>query len=454
MNYDEFISTKKYKDEYFGFDIELEDIHPLLFAFQKDIVKWAIKKGRAAIFQDCGLGKTVQQLEWARQIINKESGSILILAPLAVSYQTIREGKKIDIDVKLCKTQSDVVDGINITNYEKLHHFDPTKFIGIVLDESGILKNFNGKLRQDIQNFGEQINYRLCCTATPSPNDFMEIGTHVEFLGYMSRNQMLAEFFTHDSDNTQKWRLKKHAEGIFWEWMSKWCVAMQKPSDMGYDDGNFQLPELIVEHEIIEITNLDDFVGVQTRTLNDRRRARKNSLKQRVKRAAEIANNYDGPVLVWCDLNDESEALAKSIKDSVEVAGKHSNEYKEKALLGFSNNEIRVMVSKASISGFGMNWQHCDRIIFVGLSDSYEQMYQAIRRCWRFGQKNSVHVTVIIGELEKNVLLNIQRKEKQAQTMFNALVNCLKKYGLNRSKIEVKRYLPEKKMNLPKWMVK
>jgi superfamily II DNA or RNA helicase len=451
MEYDEFIKGKVKKDMTYGFDIDDSDIHPLLFDFQREVVKWTVKKGRCAIFQDCGLGKTIQQLEWARHIHQKTNGKILILTPLAVAQQTVREGKKIDLKVNVCKRQSDAVDGINVTNYEKLHHFDPKEFVGVVADESGILKNFAGTVRKEIQAFADNIPYRLACSATPSPNDFMEIGTQSEFLGYMSRNEMLAEFFINDMKETQKWRLKKHAEGLFWEWMSMWCVAMQKPSDLGYEDRDFLLPELVVEYEILDVDNFEDSLA-PCETLNDRRRARKKSLKKRVTRAAEIANNYDGPVLLWCDLNDESSMLADVINDSVEVAGKHTNEYKEKAMMDFSYGKIKAMISKSVIAGFGMNWQHCSRMIFVGLSDSYEQMYQAIRRCWRFGQKSKVYVTVIIGEMEVNVLHNIQRKEQAAQRMFRALIDCLNKHGMNRKMLDVVRYNPTEKMMLPNWL--
>lgn len=451
MRYDEFIEGKARREEFYGFDPP--EPHPMLFGFQREVVQWAVKKGRAALFQDCGMGKTLQQIEWGRMVANHTGGNVLILAPLAVASQTVREGLKIGANITRCKTGDDVRPGLNVTNYDRLHLFSPDQFAGIVLDESSILKSFSGKMRQDIQNFGHQIHYRLCCTATPAPNDIMEIGTHAEFLGYMRRVEMLSEYFVHDGGDTQKWRIKRHAEGDFWSWMASWCVAMRKPSDLGFEDDAFILPALTIHHEVVESPPPEGYLfQIAASTLNERRQARRASMSARVDAAAEIANKHDGPVLVWCDLNDESSQLSRAIPDSVEVSGCHSSEYKEDAMAGFSDGKIRVMVSKPSIAGFGMNWAHCNRMVFVGLSDSYEQMYQAVRRCWRFGQTKPVDATIITGEGESAVVANIKRKEAQASEMFDSLVAHISRYGLNRKGIKRKRYVADQSIILPSWM--
>lgn len=451
MIYSEFLNGKEKRQAFFGFDCT--GINSMLFGFQKDVVTWAVKKGRAAIFQDCGMGKTIQQIEWARIVLEKIGGQALILAPLAVSGQTIREGKKIGVPITLCKTGDDVKSGINITNYEKLQHFSPDQFNAIVLDESSILKNFSGKMRQEIQDFGSGIYYRLACTATPAPNDIMEIGTHAEFLGYMRRTEMLSEYFVHDSGDTQKWRIKGHAEEKFWAWMASWCIAMRKPSDLGYDNHDFDLPKLIMNQQVVEsATNCGYLFPVEAQTLQERRVARRGSLGARVEAAAEIANNHDGPVLVWCDLNDESASLSKAIPDAVEICGSDSPEVKEDGLTGFSTGKYRVLVSKPSIAGFGMNWQHCNRMIFVGLSDSYEQLYQAIRRCWRFGQKKDVTVTIITSEAESTVVKNIERKERQAEEMFTSLVKHISIYKDNFGPQMKKAYKPSEIMTIPSFL--
>jgi len=415
-------------------------------------VKWAVKLGRAAIFQDCGMGKTLQQLEWDRIILSKIGGSALILAPLAVSAQTAREAGKLNLSVNLCRTGDDVKPGINISNYEKLHHFSPDQFGAIVLDESSILKSFSGKVRQEIQQFADSVYYRLACTATPAPNDIMEIGTHSEFVGSMRRVEMLSEYFVHDGGDTQKWRIKGHAEEAFWSWMASWCVAMRKPSDLGYNDDGFILPELIMDHRLVDSPPPEGYLfSTEAKSLDERRAARRASMINRVSTAAEIANSSDDQVLVWCDLNDESHALAKAIPGAVEVTGSDTPEKKETALFNFAAGEIKALVSKPSICGFGMNFQQCNRMIFVGLSDSYEQLYQAIRRCWRFGQKKPVTAHIITSEAESAVVANIERKERQASEMFDSLVRHISVYSKTRARPK-QEYTPGIRMIVPSWL--
>jgi DNA modification methylase len=430
MNYDVFLQHKLKKIKPIGIDVDRDSINDMLFGFQKDLVKWALKNGRSAIFADCGLGKTPMQLEWANQIVKKTGENVLLLAPLAVSKQTEREAKKFNIEnVNIAKSDDDVQEGITITNYEKLHKFDLSKFGGVVLDESSILKSYTSKTRTQLIDSFQSFKYRLACSATPSPNDFMELGNHTEFLGICSREEMLAEYFIHDSSNTQKWRLKKHAEKEFWRFVAGWAAVIEKPSDLGYEDEGFSLPELCVTNEVVEPDEMkrDGLFFEVAQTLSERRDARKESIEDRVKRAADIANSTEEPVLVWCDLNYESKMLTDSIPDAVEITGSDADSHKENAMMDFTDGKIRVLVTKPSIAGFGMNWQHCRKMIFVGLSDSYEAYYQAVRRCWRFGQKSDVDVHVITSIREGRVVENINKKDERSRQMVEMVKEFMPK---------------------------
>lgn len=404
------------------------DINPILFDFQRDIVLWSLKRGKAAIFAGTGLGKTFIQLEWGHHVYNNTGKNCLILAPLAVAYQTVDEGAKLGIDVNICNDQKDVKAGINITNYEKLHKFTASSFGGIILDESSILKAFTGKMRSDIINEFKQTPFKLACTATPAPNDHMELGNHAEFLGIKTRAEMLATFFVHDGGSTKDWRLKGHAVNNFWDWVAEWAVMLANPTDLGYDGTQFLLPPLKY-HQVI--ADKSGFYVKTAKTLNDRRDARRNSIDARVKIAAKIANADKDACIIWCDLNAESDRLKQAISDSAEIRGSHSSEYKEDTLLNFSNGQIKKLITKPSIAGFGMNWQHCNKIIFVGLSDSFERYYQAIRRCWRFGQKKEVNVYITISEKEGAVLANIKRKEKDFNKMLKGMIASTQKITAN-----------------------
>lgn len=418
--YHRFLASKRVTIQPSGVSIPTSNIHPMLFPFQRDIVRWALKLGKACIFAECGLGKTLMQLEWARHL----GGKCLILTPLAVAAQTAREAEKIGIKAQVCRSHNDVIDGINIANYERLHKFDTGDFKSVVLDESSILKSFDGKTRNQIIHAFGNTPYRLACTATPAPNDYMELGNHSEFLGVMSRTEMLSMYFVHDGGNTSKWRLKGHAERKFWEWVASWACVIRRPSDLGYDDNGFILPELKIHEKVIEsgMPSEGMLFAMPAETLQERRGARRASMGARVEEAARIANGTDRPVLVWCDLNGESASLTKAIPDAVEIKGSDSPDHKESAMTGFSDGSIRVLVTKPSIAGFGMNWQHCSDMVFVGLSDSYEAFYQAIRRCWRFGQKSPVNVYLTIGSQELNVLRNVKRKEADLEKMQESMV--------------------------------
>ena len=422
INYQDFIKNKIQVFESVGFEIEKSELNSKLFDFQKDIVRWALKKGRAAIFADCGMGKTAMQLEWADQIYKKEGGKILILAPLAVATQTQREGEKFNIPVNICESQSDVIEGINITNYEKLEKFIAREFNAIILDESSILKSFTGKVRTQIIDSFKNTPYRLACTATPAPNDYMELGNHSQFLGVMTREEMLSMYFVHDGGQTSKWRLKGHAENSFWEWMASWSVFIDNPKNLGYDMEGYELPKL----NIFEIVADGKEVTTEKLTLTQRRNVRKDSLDIRCEKAAELVNNSNENWLVWCDLNDESKKLHDLIIDSVEVKGSDKNSHKSQSMLAFSENKIKCLVTKPKIAGFGMNWQNCRNMIFVGLSDSYEAFYQSMRRCWRFGQEKEVNAYIIISSKEGTVKENIERKQDDAKKMQKAMIELTK----------------------------
>jgi superfamily II DNA or RNA helicase len=452
VDYQEFLKAKQKMIVDSGKEVDDTEINPHLFDYQHDIVKWALKKGKSAVFAGTGLGKTRIQLAWADLV----GGRVLIFAPLAVACQTVQEGKEIGIEVNLCKENADVKDGINITNYDRMERFDLSRFDGIVLDESSILKSQTGKTRNWLIENCSDIPYKLCCTATPAPNDYMELGNHSEFLGCMTEMEMLAMFFIHDGGDTAKWRLKKHAVKVFWEWVASWAVMMVNPADLGYDGSQFILPKLnITQQEVKTEVTTGSLFAVEAKTLQERQQARRDSLKERVAACAEIVNNSDEQFLVWCNLNVESELIAKSIPDSVEVCGSDTPEHKTESMIGFSEKRIRVLVSKPSICGFGMNWQQCHNMIFVGLSDSFEQYYQAVRRCWRFGQKSEVNVYVITADTEGAVVANIQRKERDFEDMLHGMIAATQNItaqNIKRTGRNQKTYNPIVKMELPDWL--
>lgn len=414
--YQKFIESRRFEDVKSGFLIELSDTHHTLMDHQRYLVRWACAKGRAAIFADTGLGKSRTMCEWARHVANHTGGRVIILSPLAVAAQTVNEASRIDLALEYCR--QDTGAQFTITNYEMIDNFDMTQFAGIVLDESSILKNFEGSTRRRITEAAENIPYRLSCTATPGPNDYMELGTQAEFLGVTSRAEMLAMFFQHDSNQTSNWILKGHGRLKFWEWMATWAVFIKSPEDLGLDGSRYVLPGLDIQY--IELPTDHPVAN----TMTERREAKKASLPARVDMAAFLANSTTDPTVVWCHLNDESTALTAAINDAVEVTGSDKPENKERGLMDFSEGRKRVIVSKPKIAGFGMNWQHCNTMIFAGLTDSFEEFYQAIRRCYRFGQTRPVTVYCILSSAERNVIANIQRKEQQ----HNALIASLSAY--------------------------
>jgi DNA modification methylase len=429
-DYQQFLNTKIITHPSAGKSIA--DLHPKLFHFQRDIVRWAARKGRAAIFADCGLGKTPMQLQWAQSLKVKT----LILAPLAVAPQTVREGSKFDVEVCYQRKPERDAD-ITITNYELLEHFDCGKYEAVILDESSILKHFEGKFRNLIIERFADTPYKLACTATPAPNDFMELGNHSEFLGNLTRTEMLAMFFVHDGGDTSKWRLKGHAEKEFWRWVCSWAVMLRRPSDLGYEDGLFQLQSLRFHERQVESETCTEGMLFQMPavTLQERQRARADSVDERAGEvAAIVATRPKEQWLIWCNLNSESSAARLRIPGAIEVAGCNSLEYKEQSMSDFASGKIRVLISKPSICGFGLNFQSCHNVVFLGLSDSYEQFYQAIRRCWRFGQTAEVDCYIVTSSAEGEVVANIKRKEADAQHMAEEMVNNMQE--LNQTEIK------------------
>jgi hypothetical protein len=419
MSYQAFIESKRVEFEGVGF--EAGALSPKLFDFQEAIGKWACKKGRAAIFADTGLGKTAMQVSWAQQVQKHSGGMVLIVAPLCVAQQTVKEAAKFGVTVRFERSQSDAP--IQICNYEMLEHFRPSDFAGIVLDESSILKNETGATRNAVIEACAKVPYRLSCTATPSPNDFMELGSQAEFLGIMRHIEMLSTYFTHDGGETSKWTLKGHAKTKFWEWLSTWAIFIKSPADLGFDGSRYKLPEMVLHNHVVEAEEiLEGFlIPVQAESLQERNRARKQTVDKRVAKVAEIIGDSKESWIVWCHLNDESEKLAAALR-CPQVRGSDTIPAKEAQLIGFGNGSVPRLVTKPSIAGMGLNWQHCHNMVFVGLSDSYEEIYQAIRRCYRFGQKHNVNVHIVSADIEGAVTANIKRKEAQMEEMSAAMI--------------------------------
>ena len=416
MSYADFLRSKQ--RVYAGDGLEARvTLPPQLYDWQAAIVRWALKKGRCALFADCGLGKSFMQIAWA-QALNVPT---LLLAPLCVAEQTVDEAAKLGIDVAYAEGPHAIRGPLTITNYERLDRFDPAAFGAVVLDESSILKAFDGKTRTKLIAAFRNTRYRLCCTATPSPNDIAELANHAEFLGLMTRQEFLATWFVHDDEG---WRMKKHARKPFYRWLASWAMTLRTPSDLGYSDDGYILPELRVRDSVVMASKPPEgmlFHDMAAKGIQGRLAARCASIPDRVARAAEIAQ-APGQWLVWCGLNEESSQLARAIPGAVEISGRDSYVEKRNAILGFVRGEIRVVVTKMKIAGFGLNLQNCHQMICVGLGDSYEQYYQGIRRCWRFGQRDPVDVHIVISESETGVVMNVRQKEQAALAMSRELL--------------------------------
>ena len=427
MDYESFVLSKRRSELATGHNPGSLNEH--LFDFQHAIVSWAARQGRAAIFADTGLGKTLMQLSWADEVTSHTGGMVLILAPLAVSEQTIEQGRTFGIDVhRVPHGGTPNAPGIWITNYERMDAIDFTELHGLVLDESSILKAHDGKTRQRIIDAAQGVPYRLSCTATPSPNDFEELGNQCEFLGVMSRTEMLATYFVNDTGDTGTWRLKGWGASKFWEWMGTWAVVLRNPSDLGFDGSKYILPmPQYIEHVVKTDDIGDELFSRPAMGLAERRKAQRDSIEARCKALADAINTESSePWLIWCHLNDEAALLQSLIPGSVNVQGSDTPEHKAKQMLAFSNGELRVLISKPKICGFGMNWQHCARMAFVGLDDSFEKFYQAVRRCYRFGQKRHVQVHLFTAENEGQILENLKRKEKLHNQMSENMIEHMK----------------------------
>ena len=458
VGYADFLKTKVIVDPPTGI-ADAPALNPKLKHFQRDIATWALRRGRAAIFAGTGLGKSFMELEWCRVVAQHTGKPVLIFTPLAVAAQFVAEGEKWGDPVNHVRSGDEMRPGINVTNYEKIEHFDLTQVGGVVLDESSILKAYDGKTRTQLIQTCQAVPFRLAASATPAPNDFMELGNHAEFLGVMSYTDMLATFFMHDSSETQTWRLRGHAEEPFWRWMCSWAITLRKPSDLGYENAGYDLPPLNqIEHRVgvPYEPSIDSglLFPMEAQSLSERLGARRGSIKERVAKAAEVTPP-DRPFVWWCNLNAEAEAVCAAVPDAIEVRGSDSEASKEKKLADFAAGRIRVLVTKPSICGWGLNWQHCADTGFVGLSDSFEQIYQAIRRFWRFGQTRPVTAHFIAAETEGAVVSNIRRKEQQADHMVASMIdhmrdiNAAEIHGLVRDRAS---YIPTSKMGIPKWL--
>lgn len=460
MNYQEFLQKKAMIDAPTGIE-NPRGISKSLFEWQRPVVKWALQRGRAALFENTGLGKTAQQCEWSRIVERETQMPVLIAAPLAVSHQTIEEALNIlGMPINFAESQDDIGErGVYITNYQKLHKFDSRKFGGIALDESSILKSIDGSTKRALIEEWTVVPFRLACTATPAPNDYMELGNHAEFLGVMKSSEMLSTFFVHDGGETQKWRLKGHAEADFWKWMASWAVCITHPRDIGFEMDGYDLPPLRIHEVIVDFESVPlpgEMIALPAKSLKDRRNARRASIDDRVAKCAEIVNaSPDGQWLTWCGLNNEADECAK-LTNSENVQGSDSDERKEKMMLGFAHGEVHRITTKGSIAGWGMNWQRCHKMAFVGLNDSFEMLFQCIRRCWRFGQKNPVDVYIILSSQEGEVLKNIKRKEADATAMQKALVSHMaaltkKSLGVAATRTTL-AYNPRKELIIPAFL--
>jgi hypothetical protein len=453
MNYNDFLDQRGQRGADSGFKSLF--VPDFLFDFQKYVVEWAVRKGRGAVFADCGLGKTAMGLTWAQNVVQKTNKPVLYLTPLAVGAQTVSEAHKFDLEAHQSKNGT-LINGVVVANYERLHYFSPSDFAGVVCDESSILKSFSGATKGAVTSFMRQVPYRLLQTATAAPNDYIELGTSSEALGYIGYMDMLNKFFKNDLNNSAqgrmrgeviKWRLKGHAELPFWRWVCSWAIAIRRPSDLGFDDARFVLPPLQEVEHLIETDNLRDgmLFALPAVGLFEQREERRNTVNERCEKVAELVNTGK-PAIVWCHLNEEGELLEKLIPDCVQVSGKDSDDRKEAKLEAFANGSARVLVTKPKIGAWGLNFQHCSHVTFFP-SHSFEQYYQAVRRCWRFGQQNAVKVDIVTTEGERGVMANLQRKSDKSDEMFSRLVA-----EMNNAQSITRAQRGTKNLEVPAWL--
>lgn len=459
MSYAQFITSKLAHSQCAGIETSADlGGRYDLFPHQRDLTRWALRRGRAAIFAGTGLGKTRMEVAFAAEVARITGLRALILAPLAVAEQTVAEGAAMGVQVTHVRDGSDPSGPISVTNYDRLHRFDPAQYGAIVLDESSIIKHHDTKTLAALLSAFRDTPYRLAATATPAPNDWAELGTHAEFLGIRSRVEMLSEFFTHDGGDTQVWRLKGHARQSFWRWVASWGALIRSPEDLGHNGDAYQLPPLrVYQHTVASEpgTNGEWLFPAEALTLSERRSARRDSLLERAKACALKVNDSADTWVIWCELNAEADALKSMIHGSVEIRGTDEESSKERRLADFAAGKIRVLITKPSIAGWGLNWQHCHRIGFVGVTDSFESYYQAVRRCWRFGQRHPVEVHLFASEREGAVVTNLRRKEQAAEDLARDLsretLAAVRESVLGSSK-ESNPYLPSHRMQLPSFI--
>ena len=457
-DYRQFLRSKRIAFQSSGLAVDRTQINPLLFAWQGDVTQWALQRGRAALFEDCGLGKTPQQLEWASQVCIHTGQPVLILTPCAVAPQTVREHAKFSIatPIKHVYKYSDCINGINVTNYERLHLIGSKQFAGVVLDESSILKSFTGATKRELIEAFRDTPYRLACTATPAPNDLMELGNHSEFLGAMPSNEMLSAWFINDSMQCGKYRLRKHAIRDFWNWVASWAVCIATPADLGHDASDYKLPPLVVKEHIIETKvgpptgMLFNLGGVSATDVHREKRA---ALADRADAVARLVNGDRDQWTIWCDTNYEADALKERIPDATEVRGSHNEQQKEAAFESFALGKSRCIITKADIAGHGLNWQHCHKATwFAGYS--YERFYQAIRRQWRFGQQYPVEVHVVMTEGEQSIADVLHRKESVHEQMKCEMAVAMREFQIGNlyGRRDLSEYRPERSMEVPSWL--
>ena len=461
--YAEFLATKMQRAAPVGFAVDHARLPDAMKPFQSAITAWACRRGKAALFEGTGLGKTLQELSWASEVQHETKRPVLVLTPLAVAEQTVGEAEKFNIDgVAYASDHEEARAPIVVTNYDRLHRFDVSRFGGVVLDESSILKAADGKTRAAIMEACADVPYLLPASATPAPNDWTELGQHSELLGVMTAKEMLSMFFVHDGSNRANggdgWRLKRHAEQDFWAWLASWAVMIRKPSDLGFDEPGYELPPLHKHQITVPSSGPRPFemFTAEVSDLSDRLAERRDSLPQRVAAAVDIAMaGRDRPWVHWCNLNDEANAIVRAIPGAVQVAGSDPREEKKAKLLAFSRGEIQDLVTKPSIAGFGMNWQHCHSLTCVGLNDSFEQLYQLLRRFWRFGQKNAVDAYLIASEREGSVVANLNRKERDFEAMADAMalhMRDITRVAVRGGRVAASDQRANLKMELPRWL--
>jgi Helicase conserved C-terminal domain len=453
MNYEEFIRSKSQWNNRCG--VDPGELPGWLYDFQAYLVEWALRQGRAAIFADCGMGKTAMQLAWAQRIIEVTNKPVLIVTPIAVGAQTIQEAERFGITAKRSRDGSCSGDKcIWVTNYEQLHKLDPSMFAAVVCDESSAIKDFKSERKAVVVEFMRTIQYRLLCTATAAPNDFWELGTSSEALGLLGFRDMITKFFKQETSKDHhgwgrtKYRFRGHAEQPFWSWVCSWARSIQNPEDIGFDGSRFVLPQLIeVEHVVNSARLRDGFLfSLPARDMQEEREERRRTMPERCEMAASLVHKHEGASVLWCELNDEGDMLEKLVSDSVQVKGSTSDDEKEEALIGFSKGDIKRLIIKPKIGAWGLNWQHCHNVTMFP-SHSFEQYYQAVRRCYRFGQTKDVTVNIIASEGERGVIKNLHRKQEQSKKMFRELCRHMN----DAMHIVTQDYFPEKE-KLPTWL--